>query len=90
VISPNDGAPELFEKIQEYLRAGVRLIWVIDPLTRTAQVIRVDKSAIWLEVGDELTCEDVIPGFKCRLEDLFPDESEVSSNPEPAPEAGNP
>ncbi|MGP0067453.1 MAG: Uma2 family endonuclease [Isosphaeraceae bacterium] len=90
VVSPNDVARTLHEKVQEYLRAGVKLVWVITPETRSALVIRIDKSGTWLEVGDELTGEDVIPGFRCRLGDLIPEEAEDSSNSEPAPEAGHP
>jgi Uma2 family endonuclease len=76
VVSPNDGASELAEKIQEYLRAGVSLVWVIFPETRSAQVIRADKSGAWLEVGDDLSGEDIIPGFRCRVGDLFPKEAD--------------
>ncbi len=89
VVSPNDGAAELLEKIQEYLRAGVKLVWVINPDTRSVQVIRGDKSGAWLEAGDELTGEDVIPGFRCLVGDLFPipPDGESLAKPEPVPES---
>src|SRR5262249_42594845 len=35
-VSPNDTVYELDEKVEEYLAAGVRLVWVINPLTRVA------------------------------------------------------
>jgi Uma2 family endonuclease len=72
VISPNDGAEELVAKVEEYLRAGVQLIWVVSPETRTVQVIRSNRSMTWLRAEDELTGEDVLPGFRCRVESLFP------------------
>src|SRR6187551_2491614 len=35
VISPNDLAEDVEQKVEEYLGAGVRLVWVVDPDTRT-------------------------------------------------------
>jgi Uma2 family endonuclease len=70
-VSPNDLAYEVEQKVLEYLAAGVRLIWVIYPTTRTVHVHRGDRSAAVLRPGDELTGEDVLPGFACRLDDLF-------------------
>ncbi len=89
VVSPNDVVQELLEKVQEYLRAGVRLVWIINPETRTVQVIRSNKSGTWLEAGDELSGEDVIPGFRCRVSDFFPQEVKTAAEPEPVPENVN-
>ena len=72
VISPNDLAWEVEAKVEEYLRAGVRLVWVIDPHTRTVRVHRADGTAGRLRQEDELSGEDVIPGFRCAVRDLFP------------------
>ncbi len=72
VISPNDLAYEVDEKVLEYLRAGVRLIWVINPETRTVRVHRADGSYAWLNEGDILDGENVLPGFRCRVSELFP------------------
>jgi Uma2 family endonuclease len=72
VVSPNDLAHELIEKVDEYLRAGVRLVWVIDPQSRTVAVHRPDGSDSRLREQDELSGEDVLPGFRCPVRDLFP------------------
>lgn len=72
VVSPNDLAHDLNAKIDEYLRAGVSLVWVIDPQTRTLMIHRPDGSDSRLHEGDELTGEAVLPGFTCRVGDLFP------------------
>lgn len=72
VISPNDQAFELNRKIEEYLRAGVRLVWVIDPLSRTVDVYRPQGSDNRLREHDELSGEDVLPGFRCPVRELFP------------------
>jgi hypothetical protein len=40
VLSPNDRSRQVLDKVGEYLEAGVRLVWVIDPERRTAAVHR--------------------------------------------------
>jgi Uma2 family endonuclease len=72
VTSPSDEVYELEEKVEEYLRAGVRLIWVIHPEVRVIQVIHGDGSGYRLRVGDELSGEEVVPGFRCPVVSLFP------------------
>lgn len=71
VVSPNDYVYELNKKVQEYLRAGVRLVWVIDPENRTLVVHRANRTLTEFLPNDELSDEDVIPGFRCLVQDLF-------------------
>jgi Uma2 family endonuclease len=71
VNSPSDLAELVNAKVAEYLGAGIRLIWVIYPLTRTAWVFRAGGSANWYSGAAELSGEDVIPGFAVNLESLF-------------------
>jgi Uma2 family endonuclease len=70
-VSPNDTYEEIEVKVMEYLRAGVRLVWVISPEAQTVLIRRPDKSAATLEVSDKLDGEKVIPGFSCPVADLF-------------------
>jgi Uma2 family endonuclease len=72
VVSPNDRVWELDEKVDDYQRAGVRLIWIIHPETRAVDVMRIDGSVSRLRAQDELSGEDVIPGFRCLVAALFP------------------
>lgn len=71
VISPNDSYVDVEEKVREYLEAGVRLVWVINPEHRTVRIHRADGTITDLGVNDELTGEDVIPGFRMRVGELF-------------------
>jgi Uma2 family endonuclease len=71
VISPNDLAYDVDVKVQEYLRAGVQLVWVINPQTRTVEVHRRQSAGTILGENDDLDGEDVLPGFRCRIGDLF-------------------
>ncbi len=71
VISPNDLYSEVEDKVDEYLRAGVRLVWVIDPRTDSIRVHRLDGTVRDLGQGDELDGENVAPGFLCPVRELF-------------------
>jgi Uma2 family endonuclease len=71
VLSPNDLAYEVDAKVQDYLSAGVRLVWVVNPLARTIAVHRLGGTGTILRENDELNGEDVLPGFSCRVGDLF-------------------
>jgi Uma2 family endonuclease len=75
VVSPNDLAYEVESKVVEYLDAGVLLVWVIDPEARTIRIHRHDGSTSWLREDGELTGEDVLPGFRCRVAAIFPDKT---------------
>jgi Uma2 family endonuclease len=72
VISPNDLAYEVDEKVEEYGRVDVPLTWVVNPHTRTVVVHRADGSISRLREGDELSGESVIPGFRCPVSAIFP------------------
>jgi Uma2 family endonuclease len=72
VVSPNDLFYEVEQKVREYLEAGVRLIWVVSPMSRMVTIHRSDGSVCVVGEHAELTGEDVLPGFRCRVGDLFP------------------
>lgn len=71
VVSPNDTYEEVEGKVNEYFAAGVRLVWVISPETKTILVRRPDKTAATLDGTDTLSGEAVVPGFTCPVADLF-------------------
>lgn len=71
VVSPNDLAEEVDQKINDYLQAGVRLVWIVHPSSRTVAVHRADDSVVRLRETDYLDGENVLPGFQCRIADLF-------------------
>jgi Uma2 family endonuclease len=72
VTSPSDEVYALEAKVEEYLGAGVRLISVIHPEVHAVEVIRADRSGNRLQASDELSDEDVVPGFRCSVTGLFP------------------
>ena len=72
VLSPNDLVYEVDQKIREYLDAGVKLVWVINPEQRLIQIHRADGTVTKLKETDFLGGEDIIPGFSCPVVELFP------------------
>lgn len=71
VISPKDLDVETDQRVEEYLKAGVRLVWVINPQSRTVLVYRAAGSIIGLRENDELSGEDVLAGFRCPVSAVF-------------------
>jgi Uma2 family endonuclease len=71
VLSPDDRPGEVLEKTADWLNAGVRLVWVIDPERRTGRVHRSDGTVAILEESDALDGEDVLPGYRSRLAEIL-------------------
>jgi Uma2 family endonuclease len=71
VVSPGDRAGEIQAKVSDWLTAGSRLVWVIDPGRQRAIVYREDGSVDLLANQDELGGGDVLPGFSCSLEEVW-------------------
>lgn len=67
VLSPDDRPGEVLAKVGDWLSAGCRLVWVVDPERRVARVYRHDGSEAILTETDTLDGEDVLPGFSCAL-----------------------
>lgn len=71
VISPSQSGPSIEEKVAIYLTAGVRLVWVIDPARQAVRVHRQDGTERTLTDQDVLDGEDVLPGFRVLVAELF-------------------
>jgi Uma2 family endonuclease len=71
VTSPNDSYTMVLAKVNDYLSAGVPLIWVLEPETKTVHVYRVNHTTSLLFPGETLDGEDVLPGFRCEVAALF-------------------
>jgi Uma2 family endonuclease len=54
-----------------YLQAGVRLVWLVDPASRTVSVFRPDAAPRTLGEGDILDGGDILPGFSLPVAEIF-------------------
>lgn len=71
VLSPGDASTAIQQKTLDYLGAGARLVWIIDPMARTVTVYRADGSARLLRRDEMLEGEDVLRDFSVLLSALF-------------------
>ena len=71
VVSPSDTAAEVQAKVQAWLEAGVRLVWVVYPGTRFVVVYGSLREISTLTATDALSGGDVVPGFSCSVGEIF-------------------
>jgi Uma2 family endonuclease len=71
VVSPSDSAPDVHDKTLEYLEAGVRIVVVVWPRRRSVSVHRQGGEAREFSEGDTLELDDVVPGFRLAVADIF-------------------
>jgi Uma2 family endonuclease len=71
VLSPDDRPGYVREKVAEWLEAGARTVWVVDPRTRTVAVHAPAEDPRVRGESDTLDGGDVLPGFTLAVRDLF-------------------
>jgi Uma2 family endonuclease len=71
VLSPGDAPRQVLDKVGEYLQAGVRLVWVIDPEKQQAVIHQSLTRVHEVRADGHLDGEEVLPGFLCPLKDLL-------------------
>ena len=71
VKSPSDSVREVTDKARMWLSYGVRLAWVLHPDTRSVDVHPQNGPMSTLTVSDTLDGGDVLPGFECKVNDIF-------------------
>lgn len=82
VISPSDPDEKVSSKILDYLDAGVKQVWLVSPALRMITVFR-SLTDVQVFTGDsQLVSEDLLPGFRCRLSDIFKSTTSTRENPQ--------
>ncbi|MBM4035594.1 MAG: Uma2 family endonuclease [Planctomycetes bacterium] len=71
VVSPGDTHREVAEKVGAWLDAGAAIVWVVNPASRSVTVHRSATDITTLTEKDELNGQDVVPGFRCRVSEIF-------------------
>jgi len=71
VLSPGDRPGEVLAKIADWLSAGTRLVWIVDPERRVARVYRQDGGETIVAADGTLDGEGVLPGFSCPLASIL-------------------
>jgi len=81
VMSPSDRIGRVMDKVSDYLRNGVALVWLVDPEVRNVTVYRPERTPEVVNGDQDLLTEDVLPGFRCRVSEFF----FVPAQPVPSP-----
>lgn len=71
IVSPSDRASDVDAKVAEYLRAGTRVVLVVQPPLHSIAVWTPDLRARVYGEGEEIDLGDVLPGFRLRVADVF-------------------
>ena len=71
IISPFEDEEDMSRKIEQYFAAGAQQVWHLFPETQQAVVYRSPGEKTDYEAVDELDGGDLLPGFRCRVADLF-------------------
>ena len=72
VASPWDRPADVRIKLGEYFSAGTRLVWLVEPETRTVRIYRSAQDVRVVGTDGHLDGGDVLPGFRCSVQRLFP------------------
>jgi Uma2 family endonuclease len=71
ILSPSNTVEEIDEKLDQYLEAGVPLVWIVDTRDRTVTIYRPGQEPELVNARQELSGEPELPGFRVRVADLF-------------------
>ncbi len=71
IISPSEGWAKVNRKIHEYFTAGVQQVWLISLEQNEIHIYDSPKTIRVLSADDDLTNEILLPGFRCRISELF-------------------
>jgi Uma2 family endonuclease len=71
ILSPSNRRGAIHAKVADYLAAGARLVWVIDPKRKSVTTYRTLLAPRRLELHEALHGEDVLPGMTIPLESIF-------------------
>ena len=71
VLSPNDRAGQVLSKINDYLKAGVKLVWLVDPELRRVTVYRPGQPHVTLKGDEALTGDPALPAYRVQVKSLF-------------------
>src|SRR5262249_35154584 len=70
-VSPTDRMVQVVRKATEYLDANVKIVWVVAPEDRSVMVFRTGRSPATFGPADQITGEEVLPGFSCVVGEFF-------------------
>ncbi len=80
IISPSEEPADMARKMEEYFASGAQQVWHMFPETKTLLVFRSPSDAMAYQPDDEIDMNDLLPGFRSRVADLFGKQGRVRPN----------
>jgi Uma2 family endonuclease len=71
VVSPSDSYADMRQKVDEWLAAGVSMVWVVDPQRRAVEIWQPGETPQNLGEQDLLLGDPILPGFQLPVKELF-------------------
>ena len=71
ILSKHDTVEEISKKIDDWLGAGVQMLWIVDPFRRTVTIYQPERDPLLLGEHGTLEGDPVIPGFRCPVAEIF-------------------
>ncbi|HVF56513.1 MAG TPA: Uma2 family endonuclease [Pyrinomonadaceae bacterium] len=71
VVSPGDTFEEVDQKVEDWLKAGTGAVWIVNPKLRTVTIYQSLTEVTVLSEKDELEGQRVVPGFRCKVSEIF-------------------
>ncbi len=71
IVSPSEEPGDMARKVREYFDAGAQQVWHLFPDSQSANVFASPEESVTDTADDEITAGDLLPGFRCRVADLF-------------------
>lgn len=70
IISPTDGAEDVFTKVKEYLNSGCQEVWLVFPESQWVLVVTRQRQVLFNN-GDVVSTQAVLEGFSVELDELL-------------------
>ena len=71
VVSTTDRVNAVDNRVEEYLKAGFGMVWVVNPNLQIVLIYRPDGSVQLLTERDEITGKSALPSFRCKVAEFF-------------------
>ena len=71
VLSPQDTYGKTVQRINQYLKRGIPLVWIVEPEIQTITVNRLDRTPVVFKANDTITGEEVFPDLQFKVAEFF-------------------
>jgi Uma2 family endonuclease len=83
VLSEGNTPREMQRKVRDYFLAGVRVVWFVDPMRRTVQVLSAPDESVTLTESDTVEGGDLLPGLALSVRKIFAEVPPPAAKPAP-------